>query len=155
MRKLLAYAGEYDESKTETDCRREGKEHAFEEGRVVLRVEFCNAQHRAVRGDERKEYAKRRVQRRQEALHRDIDELHKRGNYKNEHKGMDIIEPKWTQEIVVKQPRDRSSDRHHEHDRTGHAKSGLRLLGHAKKRAATQKAAQNKVVHKNRTDDND
>ena len=155
MRKLFAYAGEYDESKTETDCRREGKEHAFEEGRVVLRVELCNAQHRAVRGDERKEYAEGGMQRRQEPLHRNVDELHKRGDDEDEHEGVYVVKTERPQEIMVEKPRNRGGDRHDKHDRTRHAKSGFRLLGHAKKRTATQKAAQNKVVHKNRTDDDD
>jgi hypothetical protein len=56
---------------------------------------------------------------------------------------------------MVKKPRNCGGDRHHEHDRAGHAESSLRFLGYAKKRATTQKAAQNKVVHENRTDDND
>ena len=90
MRKFLANAGEYDERKTKTYGSREREEDAFQKRRIVLGVELGGTQHGAVRGDERQEYAERRMQRRQKALHRNVNELHERGDHENEHKRVDV-----------------------------------------------------------------
>ena len=155
MRQPLAYAREYHKREAEAYRRREREQHALEEWRAVLRVQFRDAEHRAIRGDERQEDAERGVERRQKTLHRNVDELHKRRDHENEHERMDITQTKRLEQIAIKQPRDSGGDRHHEHHRAGHAHRSLRLLGHPKERTTTQKAAQNKVVHEHRTNNDD
>ena len=84
-----------------------------------------------------------------------MNELHKRGNDEDEHKRMYVSEPERLKQKAIQQPCHGGGNRHDEHDRAGHAERSLRLLGNAKERATAQKAAQNEVVHEDRTDDYD
>ena len=128
---------------------------AKEEGRPVLAVQFRDAQHRAVRGDERQEDAECGVERRHEALHRDVDELHERRDHEDERERVDVAEAERVEQPVVETPCDGRGDRHDEHDRPRHAEGRLRLLRHAQERATSQKAVEDEVVHQNRADDDD
>ena len=123
--------------------------------RAVLAVQLRHAQHRAVRGDERQEDAERGVERRHESLHRDVDELHERGDHEDERERVDVAEAERDEEPVVEAPRDGRGDRHDEDDGAGHAEGRLRLLRHAQERTTSKKAVQNEVVHENRADDDD
>ena len=67
MRELLADPGEDDEREAEADRGGEGEEHCLEEARALLAVDLRSAEDGAVRGDEREEYAERRVERGKEA----------------------------------------------------------------------------------------
>ena len=155
MRQLLADAGEDDEREAEADRRRKRIEDGAEEVEVALRVHFGDAQDGAVCGDERQEDAERRMQRRHEALHRDVDELHERGDHEDERQRVDVAEAVWLEEELVQTPGHGGGDRHHENDRAGPAEGRLRLFRHAQKRATTQKAVQDEIVHQNRTYDYD
>ena len=151
MRELLANAGEDDEREAEADGGSKREEDGLEESGSLLAVDFRRAENGAVRRDEGKEDAKRSVKRRQETLHRDVDELDERRDDENERKRVDVAEAVRLKKPVVKAPRHRRGDRHDEHDCARHAERRVELLRHPEERAATEKAAQNEVVHKNRT----
>ena len=90
------------------------------------------------------------MERRQEPLHRYVDELHERRDDEDERKGVYVPEAVGLQKPVVYAPRHRRRHRHHEDDRAGHPKRRLELLRDAKERTTPKKAAENEVVHQDR-----
>ena len=66
---------------------------------------------------------------------------------------MDVAETVRREEPVVEAPRHRRGDGHHEDDGTRHADGRVELLRHAEERTATEKAAENEVVHQHRADE--
>ena len=117
MLELFAHTGENHKRKAETESRGEGEEHRFAEPGTLLAVYFGRAENRAVRRDKRKKDSERRMQRRQKALHRDIDELNERGDHENKRERMDIIEAVGLQKPMIETPRDGRGDGHNEDDR--------------------------------------
>ena len=90
MRELLADARKDDERKAKANGRGKREEHALKERRPLLAVNFRSAQDRAVRRDERQKDAQRRVQGRQKTFHRDVNELHKRRDDKDERERVNL-----------------------------------------------------------------
>lgn len=131
----LADAGEEDEGEAEAEGGGKGEEDALAEGRAALVVQLRDAEDGAVRRDERQEDAERGVQGRHEALQREVDELHERGDHEDERERVDVAEPEGREQQVVEPPRHGRGEGHHEEDRAGHAKGGLDPLRDAKERA--------------------
>ena len=155
MSEFLADAGEDHQGECEAKGRGEGEDDALEEWRAVLAVQLGHAEDGAVCGDERQEDAQGGVQRRHETLHRDVDELHKRGDHEDERERVDVAEAGGLEDEVVQQPGDGRGDGHHEDDGARHAQCRLGLLRDAKEGTATQKTVQHEVVDQNRADDDD
>jgi len=145
---LAIYASDRDRKAIRATA--EALQRAGLEGSV--HVQQCDAEHRAVRRDQRQEDAEHAVQHRAACMHDALGELHDRGDDEDEGQRAQMIEAERCEQPVLHYPRERGRQRQHEAGRQRHAVGRVETSGYAHERAQAEELRQHEVVDEHGTE---